>query len=161
MAKISAGILLFRRRPAGAQVLLVHPGGPFWANKDDGAWSMPKGLTDEGEDALAAAKREFFEETGLKVEGDFVELGSHKQKSGKIIAAWGHQGDFDPRLLKSNSFSMEWPPRSGRTAEFPEVDRADWFALDEALTKVAKGQTAIIRALAEKLGVDLSGARSF
>jgi len=158
MAKISAGILLFRRRPVGAQVLLVHPGGPFWANKDDGAWSMPKGLTDEGEDALAAAKREFFEETGLKVEGDFVELGSHKQKSGKIIAAWGHQGDFDPRLLKSNSFSMEWPPRSGRTAEFPEVDRADWFALDEALTKVAKGQTAIIRALAEKLGVDLSGA---
>jgi predicted NUDIX family NTP pyrophosphohydrolase len=158
MAQISAGILLFRRRPAGAQVLLVHPGGPFWANKDDGAWSMPKGLTDEGEEALAAAKREFFEETGLKVEGEFVELGSHKQKSGKIIVAWGHEGDFDARLLKSNSFSMEWPPRSGKTAEFPEVDKANWFALDEALTKVTKGQSAIIRALAEKLGVDLSNA---
>jgi predicted NUDIX family NTP pyrophosphohydrolase len=158
MAKISAGILLFRRRPAGAQVLLVHPGGPFWANKDDGAWSMPKGLTDEGEDVLAAAKREFFEETGLKAEGEFVALGSHKQKSGKIIVAWGHEGDFDARSLKSNSFSMEWPPRSGKTAEFPEVDKADWFALDEALIKVAKGQAAIIRALAEKLGVDLSRA---
>jgi predicted NUDIX family NTP pyrophosphohydrolase len=158
MAKISAGILLFRRRPAGAQVLLVHPGGPFWANKDDGAWSMPKGLTDEGEDVLAAAKREFFEETGLKVEGEFVALGSHKQKSGKIIVAWGHEGDLDARSLKSNSFSMEWPPRSGKTAEFPEVDKADWFALDEALIKVAKGQAAIIRALAEKLGVDLSRA---
>jgi predicted NUDIX family NTP pyrophosphohydrolase len=119
---------------------------------------MPKGLTDKVEDVLAAAKREFFEETGLKVEGEFVELGSYKQKSGKIIVAWGHEGDFDARLLKSNSFSMEWPPRSGKTAEFPEVDRADWFALDEALTKVAKGQSAIIRALAEKLGVDLSGA---
>jgi predicted NUDIX family NTP pyrophosphohydrolase len=155
MAKISAGILLFRRRPAGAQVLLVHPGGPFWAKKDDGAWSMPKGLTEEGEDALAAAKREFLEETGLAVEGEFLELGSHTQKSGKIIVAWGHEGDFDVRSLTSNSFSMEWPPRSGKTAEFPEVDKADWFGLDEALTKVTKGQSAIIRALAEKLDVDL------
>lgn len=140
------------------QVLLVHPGGPLWANKDRGAWSIPKGLTDEGEDALAAARREFFEETGLRVEGEFVELGSHKQKSGKIIVAWGQEGDFDAELLKSNSFSMEWPPRSGKTAEFPEVDRADWFALDEALVKITTGQSAIIRALAEKLGVDLSGA---
>jgi predicted NUDIX family NTP pyrophosphohydrolase len=156
MAKISAGILLFRRRPAGAQVLLVHPGGPFWANKDDGAWSMPKGLAEQGEDALAAAKREFYEETGLEVDGEFIELGSHKQKSGKTILAWGHEGDFEPASLKSNSFSMEWPPRSGKTAEFPEVDRADWFALDEALVKVTTGQSAIIRALAKKLGVDLS-----
>lgn len=158
MPKISAGILLFRRRPTGAQVLLVHPGGPFWAKKDDGAWSTPKGLADEGEDALAAAKREFFEETGLKVEGEFIELGSHKQKSGKTITAWGLEGDFDAKLLKSNNFSMEWPPRSGKTAEFPEVDRADWFDLDEALTKVTEGQSGIIRALAEKIGVDLSGA---
>jgi predicted NUDIX family NTP pyrophosphohydrolase len=158
MAKVSAGILLFRRGPAGAQVLLVHPGGPFWANRDDGAWSMPKGLTEEGEDAFAAARREFFEETGLEVQGEFVELGSHKQKSGKIIVAWGHEGDFDARLLKSNLFSMEWPPRSGKTAEFPETDRADWFALDQALTKVTKGQSAIIRALAEKLGIGLSRA---
>jgi predicted NUDIX family NTP pyrophosphohydrolase len=158
MTKTSAGILLFRKRGARVEVLLVHPGGPFWANKDDGAWSMPKGLIEEGEDARAAAKREFFEETGLYVEGDFVELGIHKQAGGKIIAAWAHEGDFDAKLLKSNSFSMEWPPRSGKTALFPEVDKANWFALDEALTKVTKGQMAIIRALAEKLGVGLSRA---
>jgi predicted NUDIX family NTP pyrophosphohydrolase len=136
--------------------LLVHPGGPFWVNKDDGAWSIPKGLTGETEDGLAAAKREVFEETGLKVEGEFVELGTYKQKSGKIIVAWAHEGDFDTDLLRSNTFSIEWPPRSGKTAEFPEVDKAAWFYLDEAVAKATKGQSPIIRALREKLGMDPS-----
>ena len=151
MAKISAGILLFRWRPSGLQVLLVHPGGPFWAKKDAGAWSIPKGLADEGEDRLAAARREFLEETGVTVEGEFLDLGAHKQPGGKTIAAWACEGDFDPALLKSNTFTLEWPPRSGRTAEFPEVDRAAWFSIDEALERATKGQKPIIAALAQRL----------
>ena len=151
MAKISAGILMFRRRPTGVQVMLVHPGGPFWARKDDGAWSIPKGLADEGEDLLIAAQREFLEETGAVVRGTFRELGSFRQPGGKTIVAWAHEGDFDPKLLKSNAFSMEWPPRSGKTAEFPEVDKAGWYDLDDALIKVTKGQRAIIAALAGPL----------
>jgi predicted NUDIX family NTP pyrophosphohydrolase len=157
MAKTSAGILLFRRRPGGVQVMLVHPGGPFWAGKDKGAWSIPKGLTEEGEDLLAAGRREFFEETGSTIDGDFIDLGAHKQSSGKTIVAWGCEGDFDTAWLNSNKFSMEWPPRSGKTAEFPEVDRAGWFDLAEALVKVTKGQKPIIAALTEKLGVKLTG----
>ena len=153
MAKISAGILLFRKRPAGVQVLLVHPGGPFWARKDAGAWSIPKGLADEGEDPLAAAKREFLEETGMAIDGEFLDLGAHKQPGGgKTIVAWAHEADFDAESLKSNMFSMEWPPRSGKTAEFPEVDKAAWYSLDEALEKATRGQRSIIVALAEKLG---------
>ncbi len=152
MAKISAGILLFRKRPTGVQVMLVHPGGPFWAKKDDGAWSIPKGLADEDEDLLAAAKREFFEETGMSIDGEFLDLGAHRQPGGKTIVAWGCEGDFDPALLDSNTFSMEWPPRSGELAEFPEVDKAGWHDLDEALVKVTRGQRSIIAALAEKLG---------
>jgi predicted NUDIX family NTP pyrophosphohydrolase len=152
MPKLSAGILLFRRRPAGLEVMLVHPGGPFWAKKDEGAWSIPKGLADESEDLLAAAKREFLEETGLPVAGAFLDLGAHKQPSGKTIAAWACEGDFDPATLKSNTFSLEWPPRSGRMAEFPEVDRAAWYAIDEALTKINKGQSPILAALARELG---------
>jgi predicted NUDIX family NTP pyrophosphohydrolase len=147
MPKLSAGILLFRRRPAGVEVLLVHPGGPFWGKKDAGAWSIPKGLVDEGEDLLAAAKREFLEETGMPIEGEFLDLGAHKQPGGKTIVAWACAGDFDPALLKSNTFSLEWPPRSGRTAEFPEVDRAAWYSIDEAFMKIHKGQKAIIAAL--------------
>ena len=147
MAKTSAGILLFRRAPAGVEVLLVHPGGPFWAKKDVGAWSIPKGLADEGEDLLAAAKREFLEETGMPVEGEFLDLGAHKQPGGKTVVAWACAGDFDPALLTSNSFSLEWPPRSGRTAQFPEVDRAAWFSIDEALEKIHRGQTPILAAL--------------
>jgi predicted NUDIX family NTP pyrophosphohydrolase len=146
MAKISAGFLLFRRRP-DLEVMLVHPGGPFWAKKDLGAWSIPKGLADEGEDLLAAAKREFLEETGMAVEGEFLDLGTHKQPGGKIVVAWAHEGDFDPASLKSNTFAIEWPPRSGKTAEFPEVDRAAWFSIDEALEKINKGQKPIIAAL--------------
>jgi predicted NUDIX family NTP pyrophosphohydrolase len=147
MAKISAGILLFRRRPPDLEVMLVHPGGPFWAKKDLGAWSIPKGLADEGEDLLAAAKREFLEETGATVEGEFLDLGAHKQPGGKIVVAWAHEGDFDPALLKSNTFAIEWPPRSGKTAEFPEVDRAAWYLIDEALEKINKGQRPIVTAL--------------
>jgi predicted NUDIX family NTP pyrophosphohydrolase len=152
MAKISAGVLLFRRRPAGVEVLLVHPGGPFWARKDAGAWSIPKGLGNEGEDWLAAAKREFLEETGMALEGDFYDLGQHKQPGGKTIAAFAREGDFDPASLKSNAFSIEWPPHSGRMAEFPEVDRAGWYSIEEAIVKATAGQRPIIAALAEKLG---------
>jgi predicted NUDIX family NTP pyrophosphohydrolase len=147
MAKMSAGILLFRRRSGGVELMLVHPGGPFWAKKDAGAWSIPKGLADEGEDLLAAAKREFLEETGMPVEGEFFDLGAHKQPGGKTVIAWAREGDFDPALLKSNTFSLEWPPRSGRTAEFPEVDQAAWYSIDEAFMKINKGQKPIIAAL--------------
>ena len=153
MPKTSAGILLFRKRPGGVQVLLVHPGGPFWMKKDEGAWSIPKGLAEESEDLLAAARREFLEETGDKVEGQFLDLGAHKQPGGKTIIAWGCEGDFDPERLKSNMFTIEWPPRSGKTAEFPEVDKAGWFSIDDALKKATKGQRPIIAALAERLGV--------
>jgi predicted NUDIX family NTP pyrophosphohydrolase len=147
MAKVSAGILLFRRRPAGVEVMLVHPGGPFWAKKDAGAWSIPKGLADEGEDLLATAKREFLEETGAAVDGEFLDLGAHKQPGGKTIVAWACEGDFDPTLLKSNMFTLEWPPRTGRIVEFPEVDRAAWYSIDEAFMKISKGQKPIIAAL--------------
>ena len=159
MPLTSAGILLFRHRPAGVEVMLVHPGGPYWARKDEGAWSIPKGLANEGEDLLAAAKREFLEETGASVDGPFMDLGAHKQPGGKTIVAFGAEGDFDPALLSSNLFSMEWPPRSGKTAEFPEVDRAGWFSIDEASKKATKGQRPIVAALAEKLGVTFSRQR--
>jgi predicted NUDIX family NTP pyrophosphohydrolase len=155
MANVSAGILLFRRRP-DLKVMLVHPGGPFWAKKDAGAWSIPKGLADDGEDLLAAAEREFLEETGIPVDGPFLDLGAHKQPGGKTIVAWACEADFDPALLTSNTFTLEWPPRSGRMAEFPEVDRAAWFSIDEALEKATKGQRPIIAALARSL--DAEGA---
>jgi predicted NUDIX family NTP pyrophosphohydrolase len=151
MPQLSAGILLFRRGPAGLEVMLVHPGGPFWAKKDEGAWSIPKGLADDGEVLLDAAKREFLEETGMAVDGAFLDLGAHKQPSGKMIAAWACEGDFDPAMLKSNTFSLEWPPRSGRMAEFPEVDRAAWYSIDEASAKINKGQKPIIAALEASL----------
>jgi predicted NUDIX family NTP pyrophosphohydrolase len=154
MPLTSAGILLFRKRPAGVEVMLVHPGGPYWVRKDEGAWSIPKGLADEGEDLLATAKREFLEETGATIGGTFIDLGAHKQPGGKMIVAFGAEGDFDAASLRSNMFSMEWPPRSGKTAEFPEVDKAGWFDLDEALARVTKGQRPIISALADKLAQD-------
>ncbi len=153
MPKTSAGILLFRRRAQGVEVLLVHPGGPFWARKDDGAWSIPKGLADEGEDLLAAAKREVLEETGLGVAGDVIALGGFKQPGGKIVVAWALEGDFDPATLTSSMFTIEWPPRSGKVPKFPEVDRAHWFELDEASKKTTKGQAPIIAALRLKLSV--------
>jgi predicted NUDIX family NTP pyrophosphohydrolase len=144
MAKRSAGILLYRRSSGGIEVLLVHPGGPFWAKKDEGAWSIPKGLYEAGEDALAAAKREFEEETGFRPEGDFTAVGAFRQSSGKVIEVWAVEGDFDPNQLKSNMFAMEWPPRSGRVQHFPEADRAGWFPPDVAERKLLKGQRQML-----------------
>ena len=160
MAKRSAGILLFRRRQQVLELLLVHPGGPFWARKDEGSWSIPKGLYEEGEDALVAAKREFYEETGCAPDGQFIDLGTFKQPSGKHVTAWALEGEFDLALFKSNTFSMEWPPKSGRSEEFPEADRADWFAPQDALRKISKGQVAIIEALLAKLKVPLPNPAS-
>lgn len=151
MAQKSAGILLYRKTGSGIQLFLVHPGGPFWARKDDGAWSIPKGLYAEGEDALAAAKREFQEETGAAAEGEFVQLGNFRQPSGKVIVAWGLEGDFDISSMSSNMFSMQWPPKSGKQQEFPEVDRASWFSPAEAIRKVLKGQRPILKKLLSRL----------
>lgn len=142
----SAGILMHRGSGTALQLFLVHPGGPLWARKDDGAWSIPKGLVEPGEDVLAAARREFHEETGFAVDGDFVPLGEFRQPSGKIVIAWAVAGDCDPATLRSSSFAMEWPPRSGRTAQFPEVDRAGWWRPEEALRKIATGQRPIVEA---------------
>jgi predicted NUDIX family NTP pyrophosphohydrolase len=152
MVERSAGILLFRRTGPEPEMLLVHPGGPFWARKDDGAWSIPKGLTDEGEDPLAAARREFKEETGAAIVGDAVDLGTFRQPSGKTVRAFAVEGNFDLDGFRSNLFAMEWPPKSGRTQEFPEADRAGWFGPAEALRKVTKGQVAIVMAFLERLG---------
>ena len=146
----SAGIMLYRRTGPSLEFLLVHPGGPFWAKKDDGAWSIPKGEFVEGEDPLAAAKREFEEETGVQPAGEFVPLTSLKQPGGKLVFAWALRSDFDPSKLKSNMFSMEWPPRSGRQQEFPEVDRAAWFGIEDARRKILKGQAPFLDQL-EKL----------
>ena len=156
MAKTSAGILMFRRRPGGVEVLLAHPGGPFWARKDYGARSIPKGIADEGEDLEAAARREFFEETGAAVEGTLIALGAFKQPGGKTVAAFACEDEFNPAGLKSNTFAMEWPLRSGRSAEFPEIDRAAWFGLEEAAKRILKGQQPILAALAERLSAKLT-----
>jgi predicted NUDIX family NTP pyrophosphohydrolase len=153
MAQRSAGILLYRKAGSGIELFLVHPGGPFWARKDDGAWSIPKGLYAEGDDALAAAKREFQEETGAPAEGEFVKLGHFKQPSGKVIVAWGLEGEFDISSLSSNMFSMQWPPKSGKQQEFPGVDRAGWFSSAEAIRKVLKGQRPILETLLSHLNV--------
>jgi predicted NUDIX family NTP pyrophosphohydrolase len=152
MPRISAGILLFRRRPTGVEVLLVHPGGPFWAKKDAGAWSIPKGEVETDEDLLVAARREVFEETGLAVGGECLPLGAVKQPGGKTVVAFAREGEFDPASLRSNTFAIEWPPRSGKTVEFPEVDRAEWFDLPRAGEKILKGQQPILANLAERVG---------
>jgi predicted NUDIX family NTP pyrophosphohydrolase len=152
MPQRSAGILLYRLVGTAPEVLLVHPGGPFWAKKDAGAWSIPKGEIGADEDALAAARREFAEETGTAPAGEPVALGDFAYRSGKIITAFALRGDFDLATLRSNAFNMEWPPKSGRTAAFPEVDRAGWFALAEAEGKLVTGQRPILAALAERLG---------
>jgi len=144
VARKSAGLLLFRRTPAGIEVLLVHPGGPLWAKKDEGAWSIPKGEIDADEDPLAAARREFEEELGSPVSGEFIALEPIRQASGKVVHAWAVEGDFDPATLTSGTFSMEWPPRSGRMQDFPEVDRAEWFTIDEAKRKINKAQIALL-----------------
>jgi predicted NUDIX family NTP pyrophosphohydrolase len=141
--KKSAGLLLFRRR-GGLDVLLVHPGGPLWANKDEGAWSIPKGEIDAGEDPLAAAQREFEEELGSSVSGEFVALTPIRQASGKLVYAWALERDFDTATFRSGTFSMEWPPRSGREQHFPEVDRVEWFSIDEARRKINRAQIALL-----------------
>jgi predicted NUDIX family NTP pyrophosphohydrolase len=151
MVKLSAGIVVFRQMGAEIEVLLVHPGGPFWAKKDAGSWSIPKGLCDENEDALAAGRRELREETGIVVAGEFIELGRFKQTGGKTIIAWAIRGDFDPANLQSNTFPLEWPPKSGHVRHFPEIDRAAWFSIVHAATKITKGQLPILKVFAEKL----------
>jgi predicted NUDIX family NTP pyrophosphohydrolase len=152
MVKHSAGILMFRFRDSSLEVLLVHPGGPFWAKKDEGAWSIPKGeFNIDSEDPLEEAKREFAEETGYTIEGDFISLDTLKQSSMKIVHAWAVAGDCDAANIKSNTFSMEWPPRSGKQQEFPEVDRAEWFEIETAKIKILKGQRPFIDRLLEKM----------
>ena len=149
MPKLSAGIMIYRRNNKDLlEILLVHPGGPFYANKNEGVWSIPKGEYEEGEDALAAAKREFTEETGnVLPETVFKALQPIKIKSGKIIAAWAAEANFNPCFIKSNSFEMEWPPKSGKIQFFPEVDKAEWFTADEARVKINKGQIPLIEQL--------------
>jgi predicted NUDIX family NTP pyrophosphohydrolase len=143
----SAGLLMYRRKEGRIEVFLVHPGGPFFAGKDSGAWSIPKGLVHDKEDALEAAKREFQEETGFIAEGRFIPLSTVKLKSGKVVQAWAVEGDRDPATIKSNLFSMEWPPRSGKQGEFPEVDRAAWFDIEEAKQKINQGQRDLLEEL--------------
>jgi predicted NUDIX family NTP pyrophosphohydrolase len=157
MAKRSAGLLLFRRRDGGLEVLLVHPGGPFWAKKDLGAWSIPKGEHEEGEDARACALREFEEEIGSPPTpapgvGELDDLGTVRQKAGKVVQAWALEGDLDAAEVRSNTFSMQWPPRSGRMHEFPEVDRAEWFALAQARERINPAQAAFLDRLANRFG---------
>jgi predicted NUDIX family NTP pyrophosphohydrolase len=152
MSKKSAGLLLYRNSGKFTEVLLVHPGGPFWMKKDDGAWSIPKGEIAEGEATLEAAKREFREETGFSVEGEFQELDPIRQTGGKTVYAWAIQFDLDVTALHSNSFSLEWPPKSGKIQTFPEVDRAAWFDLDQARRKILKGQMGLLDQFAETHG---------
>ena len=144
MAKTSAGLLMYRRRDGLLEFLLVHPGGPFWKNKDAGAWTIPKGELEEAEDPLAAAIREFREELSLEVKGPFTELRPIKQKSGKIVRAWAFEGDCEPEKIKSNTFAIEWPPRSGSMAEFPEIDRAEFFDAERAKEKINPAQVAFL-----------------
>jgi predicted NUDIX family NTP pyrophosphohydrolase len=147
----SAGLLLYRIRHAAIEVLLVHPGGPYWKPKDDGAWSIPKGEFSGAEDPLVAARREFFEETGVAIEGDLRALKPIQQSGGKIVHAWAVEGDLDPTTIVSNTFDIEWPPRSGRLQSFPEIDRAAWFALPEATRKILRGQMPLLEELAQML----------
>lgn len=151
----SAGILLFRRTGDEVELLLVHPGGPFWARKDEGAWSIPKGQIESEEEPRACAIRELEEELGPAPRLDpeqLIELGSIRQRAGKMVEAWAAEADFDPALLASNSFSMEWPPRSGSQQDFPEVDRAEWFDLEAARRKILPAQAEFFDRLLERLG---------
>jgi predicted NUDIX family NTP pyrophosphohydrolase len=150
MPKKSAGLLVFRETEAALEVLLVHPGGPFWAKKDIGAWSIPKGEIEENEEPIAVALREFKEETGSEISGDFIPLSPLRQPGGKYIFAWAVRGNFDPATLSSNSFWLEWPPKSGRQKEFPEVDRAAWFPIEAAMKKILKGQQGFLTQLMEQ-----------
>ncbi len=151
MLKRSAGLLMYRRSRGTLEVLLVHPGGPFWKKKDVGSWSIPKGEYEAGEEPLAAATREFQEETGLVAEGPYTPLTPIRQQGGKLVQAWAFEGDCDAESLKSTTFSLEWPPGSGRHREFPEVDRAGWFSLGEARRKILPAQADLLDELAVKI----------
>ncbi len=146
MGRVSAGLLLYRRRDAGLEVLLVHPGGPFWARKDAGAWMLPKGALNPGEEALAAAQREFAEETGLRLAADatYLPLGEVRQRGGKIVIAFALEGDCDAAAIHSNTFEIEWPPKSGKRRQFPEIDRAAFFTLAEAAKKILPSEAAFL-----------------
>src|SRR5208282_3222166 len=150
-AEVSAGLLAFRRRNA-LEVLLAHPGGPFWAKKDDGAWTIPKGLAEPGADLLVTAQREFTEETNLAAAGDFIALTPVKQKSGKVVHAWAFEADFDLASFASNTFEIEWPPKSGRRQRFPEIDRIAYFALPVARVKILPYQRPLLEELKRCLG---------
>lgn len=158
MPKQAAGILLYRRGPRGLEVLLAHPGGPFWARKDLGAWTLPKGQFNDDEEPIAAAQREFEEEMGSPAGGEFVEIGSLKQPSGKVVHAFVAESDFDVATLQSNLSTLEWPPKSGKRAQFPEVDRAGWFTIDEARQKILKGQQPFLDRLLALLKSQAAGA---
>ena len=145
----SVGILLYRRAGANLEVLLVHPGGPYWRKKDEGAWSIPKGEMDEGEDAEVAARREFMEETGIALSGLLDPLGDIRQRGGKRVIAFAAEGDVDVQTMQSNTFEIEWPPKSGRMQSFPEIDRAEWFDLASAHAKILEAQRALLDRLAE------------
>jgi len=158
MKKQSAGLLLYRtKNKNNVELLLVHPGGPFWAKKDQGAWSIPKGEFEEGEEPLAAAKREFAEELGIPAPaGEVSELGAAKQSSGKVVYAWAIEADIDTKQVKSNVFEMEWPPKSGKKQEFPEIDKARWLTVAVARQKLVKGQVPLLENLIATLGLDLT-----
>ncbi len=152
MSKTSAGILLFRFNAQALEIFLAHPGGPFFEHKDDGVWSIPKGLCEDNEDLLETAKREFQEETGFAVDGAFIELGSLRLPSGKLVHAWALEKDVDAGRMVSNSFEMEWPRHSGQIREYPEMDRAAWFSLAGARIKIARGQAEFIDRLVSRIG---------
>ncbi|MFZ0486073.1 MAG: NUDIX domain-containing protein [Arenicellales bacterium] len=153
MSVHSGGVLLYRYEHGELQVMLVHPGGPYWTNKDEGAWSIPKGVFEQNESPIEAARREFKEETGFDVDGEFIGLGQVKQRSNKVVHVWALAKDVDAAAARSNTFTMQWPRNSGQIREYPEVDRAQWFGLAEARRKILKGQAEFVDRLARKLGI--------
>jgi predicted NUDIX family NTP pyrophosphohydrolase len=154
MAKRSAGLLMYRSRQDETEVFLVHPGGPYWANKDQGSWTIPKGEYDDEEEPFAAARREFFEETGFTADGEFFSLGEVRQKSGKLVTAWAFVGDCDPTQLKSNTCEIEWPPKSGTRLQIPEIDRGDWFTMNDARRYIRAELDELLLRLSSLIGHD-------